>query len=67
MPPLLKLQKLPGKGDGEGGKKVYVLFYGLPEDRKFMEKMHFGASYSLSNKLLLIATHILTTGLQKCL
>ena len=26
-----------------------------------------GASYSTSNKLLLVARHILTTGLQKCL
>ena len=31
------------------------------------EKMCFGASYSTSNKLLLVARHILTTGLQKCL
>ena len=31
------------------------------------EKMRFGASYSTSNKLLLVARHILTTGLQKCL
>ena len=31
------------------------------------EKMRFGASYSTSNKLLLIARHIMTTGLQKCI
>ena len=30
-------------------------------------KMRSGASYSTSNKLLLVARHILTTGLQKCL
>ena len=30
-------------------------------------KMRFGASYSTSNKLLLVARHILTTGLQKLL
>ena len=28
------------------------------------KKMHFGASYSTSNKLLLVARHILTAGLQ---
>ena len=28
--------------------------------------MRFGASYSTSKKLLLVARHILTTGLQKC-
>ena len=31
------------------------------------KKKRFGASYSTSNKLLLVARHILTTGLQKCL
>jgi len=41
MPPLLQLQKLPGIGD-EGWKKVFVSFFGSPEDHKFMEKMHFG-------------------------
>ena len=55
-----------GKGM-EGGKSIFALFFGLSEDRKFMEKMHFGASYSMSNKLLLVARHIMTTGLQKCL
>ena len=52
----------------EGGKKsVFVSFFGWSEDREFMEKIHFGASYSTSNKLLLVARHILTKGLQKCL
>ena len=37
------------------------------EDREFEEKKCFGASYSTSNKLLLDARRILTTGLQKCL
>ena len=41
----------------EGGKK----------DREFIDKMRFGASYSTSNKLLLVAGYIMTTGLQKCL
>ena len=49
MPILLQLQK----------------FFGWPEDREFVEKMCFGASYSKSNKLLLIAKHIMTTGLQE--
>ena len=31
------------------------------------KKMCFGASYSTSSKLLVVAGHILTTGLQKCL
>ena len=67
MPTLLQLQKLPWKGDGGWEKSVFVLFFGWPEDREFVEKMRFGASYNTSNKLLLIARHIMTTGLQKCL
>ena len=52
----------------EGGKKsVFASFFGWPEDREFVEKMRFGASYSTSNQLLLVAKHIVTTGLQKCL
>ena len=52
----------------EGGKKsVFASFFGWPEDREFVEKMRFGTSYSTSNKLLLIARHIMTTGLQKYL
>ena len=38
MPPLLQLQKLPGKGDGGWTKSVYVSFFGCPEDREFVEK-----------------------------
>ena len=50
----------------EGGeKRVFASFFGLPEDREFVEKMRFGASYSTSNKLSLIARHIMTTDLQK--
>ena len=42
----------------EGGKKsVFVSFFGWPEDHEFVKTMHFGASYSMSNKLLLIARH----------
>ena len=55
--------------EGGGGLKKVSLhcFFCWPEDREFVEKMCFGASYSTSNKLLLVARHILTTGLQKCL
>ena len=65
MPPLLQLQKLPGKGDGGWEKSVFALFFGWPEDWSSWKKKCFGASYSMSNKLLLIARHILTMGLQK--
>ena len=45
----------------EGGKKsVFASFFGWPEDCEFVEKMRFGASYSMSNKLLLVARHIMT-------
>ena len=46
-------------------KSVFASFFGRPEDRKFVEKMCFGASYSTSNKILLISRHIMTTGLKK--
>ena len=68
MPLLLCLQKLQGKGDGEWTKSVFASFFGWPEDKGFMgerKKMIFLASLSMSNKLLLVARHILTTGLQK--
>ena len=54
----------------KGRKKVclHSLFLAGPEDREFVgEKMHFRASYSTSSKLLLVARHIMTTGLRKCL
>ena len=48
-----------------GGKKsIFASFFGWPEDSEFVEKMRFGASYSTSNKLLLISRHIMTTGLK---
>ena len=56
-----------GKGDGGWKKNVFALFFGWPEDCEFVEKMCFGVSYSTSNKLLLVARHIMTMGLQKCL
>ena len=79
MPTLLQLQKLPGKGDGGWKKSVFASFMAdqkiasswdpppPPKKKKEEKKKHFGASYSTSNKLLLVARHILTTGLQKCL
>ena len=48
-------------------KCLCIVFWLTRRSRVFIEKMCFGASYSTSNKLLLIARHIMTTGLQKCL
>ena len=56
-----------GKGM-EGGKKCLCVVLGLTRRSRVHEKkMHFGASYSTGNILLLVARHILITGLQKCL
>ena len=58
-----------GKGM-EGGEKKVSLRRFLADQKiasSWREKMRFRASYSTSNKLLLVARHILTTGLQKCL
>ena len=41
MPPLLQLQKLPGKGNVGLKKSVFVSFLRWPEDREFMEKNVF--------------------------
>ena len=52
MPPLLPLQKLPGKGVG-GWKKVSLRrFLADQKIASLWEKMRFGASYSTSNRLL---------------
>ena len=55
-------------------KKVSALFFGWPADCEFGEKMPFGAGchkhkhpQDSTSKLLLVARHILTMGLQKCL
>ena len=58
-----------GKGNEGGKKSVFASFFGWPEDHEFVErkKKRSGASYTTSNKLLLIARHIMTTGIQKCL
>ena len=71
MPPLLQLQKLPGKGNRGWEKKCLCVEIWLTrssrvrEKKKKKKKKRFGAFYSTGNKLLLIARHILTTGLQK--
>ena len=72
MPPLLQLQNLPERGDGGWGKSVFESCFFFFADQKIAsswrrKKMRFGASYSTSDKLLLVARHILTMGLQKCL
>ena len=57
-----------GKGM-EGGKQVTLRCF-LADQKiviSFFFLKRFGASCSTSNKLLLVVTHILTTGLQKCL
>ena len=65
MPPLLQMQKLPGKGMEGGGKKcLSVVFWLTRRSRVRGKKMRFGAPYSTSNKLLLVARHIMTTGLK---
>ena len=67
----MQLQKLPGKGDGGRGKKVSLCccFWLTRRSRvrgekrkKKRKKKRFEASYSTSNKILLIARHIMTTG-----
>ena len=55
-----------GQGMKGGKKSFFASFLGWPEDRNFTEIFCFGASFSTSNKLLLVARHILTIGLQKC-
>ena len=50
----------------EGGKKVSLRrFLADQKIANLWGKMRFGASYSTSNKLLLISRHILTMDLQK--
>ena len=46
----------------EGGKKVSLRRFLADQKIASSSKMRFGASYSTSNKLLLIARHIMTTG-----
>ena len=48
-------------------KKCLCIVFQLTRRLRVCRKNVFWASYSTSNKLLLVARHILTTGLQKCL
>ena len=41
MPVLLRLQKIPRKGDGGWTKSVFASFWGWSEDRDFVEKNAF--------------------------
>ena len=57
-----------GKGTKSGKKKcLCVVFLADQKIASSRMKMRFGASCSTSNRLLIIARHIMTTGLQKCL
>ena len=61
--------KISGERGWRVGKKCLrrVCFFAGQKIVSSCKEMRFGASYSTSNKLLLVARHILTTGLQKCL
>ena len=59
-----------GKGMEGGNKKCLCVVFWLTRRSRVTgekKKKSFRASYCTSNKLLLVARHILTTGLQKCL
>ena len=58
MHPVLVIKNTGEKARGVGKKSVFSSFFSRPEDRKFVEKMRSGASYSTSKKLLLVARHI---------
>ena len=64
----VEVAKITGERGWRVDKSVFALFFWLTRRSQVRgEKKHFGASYSTSYKLLLVARHILTTGLQKCL
>jgi len=50
-----------------GGKVSLRRFLADQKIASSWKKVRFGASYRTSKKLLLVAKHILTTGIQKCL
>ena len=57
-------------GKGMEGEKNKMSLHHFLADQKIASSWIFfnlGASYSTSNKLLLVARHILTMGLQKCI
>ena len=68
MPPLLQMQKLQGVVMEGGIMCLYIDRFSA--DQKIAsswKQMRLGACYSTSNKLLLVARHIMTTGLKKTL
>ena len=71
MAALLQLQKLPGKRDGGWGKnnslRLFLADQKITSLWKLTNMRHFGASYSMSNKLLLVARLIRSTDLQEYL
>ena len=60
-----------GKGMEGGKQKCLGVVFWLTRRSRVLErkrkKKRFGASYSTNNKLLLVARHILTMDLKKCL
>ena len=78
MPPLWQLQKIPGKGVRGSTKKKGGSLRRFLTDQKIANSWgggggggggggnaFWGNKFCTSNKLLLVARHILTTGLQK--
>ena len=60
--------KITGERGWRVGKKCFcVVFLADQKIASSWKKVRFGASYRTSKKLLLVAKHILTTGIQKCL
>ena len=55
-----------GKGM-DGGKKCLGIVFWLTRRSKVRGKNALLGIYSMNNKLLLVARHVMTTGLQKCL
>ena len=49
----------------EGGKKVSASFFGWPEDRDFMEKMHLGASYRVIQRSWFAKVNVICNLLRK--
>ena len=68
MPPLLQLKKLPEKVDGAWKKVSLCRFLADQKLASSWKKNAFWGHHSgMSNKLMLVARHIMTTGLQKYL
>ena len=69
MPLLLRLQKSQGKvKENEKNEEVYLHHFSANQKiASSWGKIRFLPSCSTSNKLLLVARHIFTTDLEKCL